>query len=132
MQLESTSPRRRRLVSLTPLIDVVFILLVFFMLASTFTEWRAMELAVPAEATEPHPDQPEPLVVKVAADGLQLDGDPLSLGALVERVGAAVDAEPERGIIVRPGDDVRLQRVVTVMERLNAAGGTRISLQREE
>ena len=132
MQLESTSPRRRRLVSLTPLIDVVFILLVFFMLASTFTEWRAMELAVPAEGTEPDPDQPAPLVVQVAADGLQLDGEPLSLDALVERVGAAVDAEPERGVIVRPGDEVRLQRVVTVMERLSAAGGSRISLQREE
>lgn len=132
MQLESTSPRRRRLVSLTPLIDVVFILLVFFMLASTFTQWRAMELAVPAEATAPDPDQPAPLVVSVVADGLRLDNEPLSLDALVERVGAAVDAEPERGIIVRPGDDVRLQRVVTVMERLNAAGGTRISLQREE
>ena len=35
-----------RLISLTPLIDVVFILLVFFMLASSFLDWRSIDLTV--------------------------------------------------------------------------------------
>ncbi|OOC09384.1 ExbD/TolR family protein, partial [Thioalkalivibrio halophilus] len=42
--LDTGRPRRRNLISLTPLIDVVFILLVFFMLASSFLDWRAVEL----------------------------------------------------------------------------------------
>ena len=42
-------PRRRRSpISLTPLIDVVFILLVFFMLASSFLDWRSITLAAPS------------------------------------------------------------------------------------
>ena len=40
--------RRRALIGLTPLIDVVFILLVFFMLASSFLDWRAIDLTAPA------------------------------------------------------------------------------------
>ncbi len=132
MQLESTAPRRRRLVSLTPLIDVVFILLVFFMLASTFTDWRSLQLAVPGEATTPDADAPAPLVVSVGMDSLRLDGEELSLDALAAGVGEAVAEEPERSVIVRPGDDVPLQRLVTVMERLHEAGGSRVSLQREE
>ena len=42
--------RRRPLISLTPLIDVVFILLVFFMLASSFLDWRSIDLNAPAQA----------------------------------------------------------------------------------
>ena len=47
----ATAPSRRRLISLTPLIDVVFILLIFFMLASSFLDWRAIGLDAPADAT---------------------------------------------------------------------------------
>ncbi|MEM6945656.1 MAG: biopolymer transporter ExbD, partial [Pseudomonadota bacterium] len=35
-------PRKRLRISITPLIDVVFILLVFFMLASSFLDWRSI------------------------------------------------------------------------------------------
>ena len=118
--------------SLTPLIDVVFILLVFFMLASTFTDWRSLELGVPAEATEPAEDEPDPLVVRVGDDEFTINGDELHLSEVAERVERALADEPERVIIVRPGADVPLQRVVSVMERLHAVGGSRLSLQREE
>lgn len=43
MQIENR-PRRRPSINLTPLVDVVFILLVFFMLAFSFMEWRAIDL----------------------------------------------------------------------------------------
>lgn len=131
MHIEAHDRPRRRIVSLTPLIDVVFILLVFFMLASTFTEWRSLQLSVPAEASRPAENAPEPLVVRIGADGLQLDGVPLELEALSGRVADALAGEPERTVVVRPGDEVPLQRVVAVMERLHQAGDARISLQRE-
>lgn len=131
MHIEAHDRPRRRIVSLTPLIDVVFILLVFFMLASTFTEWRSLQLSIPAAASRPAENAPEPLVVRIRADGLQLDGAPLELEALAGRVTDALDGDPERAVVVRPADEVPLQRVVTVMERLHEAGGARISLQRE-
>ena len=48
--LSNRSARKRPLVSLTPLIDVVFILLVFFMLATSFLDWRAIDLDAPVQA----------------------------------------------------------------------------------
>ncbi len=47
-----TDGRRRALISLTPLIDVVFILLVFFMLPSSFLDWRAIDLDPPGQAQQ--------------------------------------------------------------------------------
>lgn len=46
MQLAS-GKRRRTVISLTPLIDVVFILLLFFMLTSNFVPWRILETNIP-------------------------------------------------------------------------------------
>ncbi|MBO8087018.1 MAG: biopolymer transporter ExbD, partial [Marichromatium sp.] len=44
MRLDLARRVRRNPISLTPLIDVVFILLLFFMLASHFDQWRALAL----------------------------------------------------------------------------------------
>lgn len=132
MHIEYTDRPRRRKPSLTPLIDVVFILLVFFMLASTFTDWRSLELNVPAEATAPSEEEAPPLVVRVGDDSVSLDGDTMDLAAVAEAVADAVADDPEQLVVVRPEGDVPLQRLVTVMERLNEVGGVRISLQRED
>ena len=50
MTLAAAAQKKRPLISLTPLIDVVFILLVFFMLASSFLDWRSIDLSTPAAA----------------------------------------------------------------------------------
>ena len=55
MRFESAFRRRRRLIGLAPLIDVVFILLLFFMLTTNFTRWRELPFDLPAAASELSP-----------------------------------------------------------------------------
>src|SRR3546814_18552679 len=69
---------RRRLISLTPLIDVVFILLVFFMLASSFVDWRAIVLDTPAAATRAGASEGA-LLVRVGRDRIDFAGAPTDL-----------------------------------------------------
>ncbi len=122
-------PRRRAPIGLTPLIDVVFILLVFFMLASSFLDWRAIALNAPAAAKGGA--SPEgALLVEVRADGLRLGAERLGLEALAERVAAQLRAAPDRRVLVRPDAGVPLQRAVEVLDRLSAAGATEIALIR--
>ena len=84
----ASSPRRRRpLISLTPLIDVVFILLVFFLLASSFLDWRAIDLSAPAEAAAGASVQGA-LLVEVREEGLRLSGEAVSLEDLESRLAA--------------------------------------------
>ena len=49
---------RRKGISLTPLIDVVFILLMFFMLTFTFTRWKAVDLRFPVAGSGIAPKTP--------------------------------------------------------------------------
>jgi len=126
------SARRRPLVSLTPLIDVVFILLVFFMLATSFLDWRAIGLETPrraAPATATSADT-KTLRIDVRAHGLSLDGQPATLEEIARDVAARLEGNPDQRVLVRPAPGVSLQRAVTVLDRLAALGVSAMALSR--
>lgn len=124
-------PRRRRsLISLTPLIDVVFILLVFFMLASSFLDWRSIELSAPATGA-PSAGMEGALLVEVRGEGLRLSGRAVTLDQLDERVRERLARRRDQAVFVKPAAGVPLQRAVAVLDRLSAAGVANLSLIRD-
>jgi biopolymer transport protein ExbD len=124
--------RRRPLIGLTPLIDVVFILLVFFMLASSFVDWRAIDLMAPAERDASATGAVEgALLVEVRPDGLRFAGEFLPLDAVAGRVMARLAAAPDTPVLVKPAAGVNLQDTVTVLDRLTGAGASNLSLVRD-
>lgn len=128
MQLDSTTRQRRRLIGLTPLIDVVFILLLFFMLASQFHQWRAMTVTtvgVPSQSATP-----PVLLVRLHDDGgLDLNGDPIEIHALTTRLRQALKGDPELSVQVASDDEVPLQALVTLLDLLHAAGIDHMTLR---
>lgn len=119
---------RKRLLSLTPLIDVVFILLLFFMLASSFIEWRAIGLNVPKAERGRGSDQPSLRVRLTGDEGLYLNGDAVTLKSLGQRIQPILRRNAEQPVAVQSDSLVPLQRIVTVLDRVTAAGGRNLSL----
>lgn len=118
------APRLRRRPNLTPMIDVVFLLLIFFMLASRFGVDRALPLAVAGSGgTYAGP----PRLVELAPSGLSLNGVPVAPDRLPDAL-AAMMQSPDDAIILRARDGADLQALVAVMDRLGAAGLTRLLL----
>ena len=116
--------RKGRRPSLTPMIDVVFLLLVFFMLAARFGLDSALPLKTAGSAASY--DGP-PRLVDVAPDSLALNGVAINPEALRAELSRLTDG-PDDAIILRPRDGAELQRVVTLMEELSAAGFARLIL----
>jgi biopolymer transport protein ExbD len=114
-------PQRRRsaIISLTPLIDVVFILLVFFMLASSFLDWRTLALDT-AAVGQPVPSVQDTLVVQIDGDELRLNGEVTTLETLIDRARARQPAD--HPVSLQPLADTRVQAMVRVLDALNAAG----------
>lgn len=125
MRLESTAPRRR-LISLTPLIDVVFILLVFFMLASSLTHWQSVGLDAPATAAGAGAEGA--WLVRVGPEHLDLNAEVLDLPTLGARVAVRIARQPEQRLLVQAAPGVEVQRLVDVLDRLRDAGATRLTL----
>ena len=112
---------RRRPISLTPLIDVVFILLMFFMLTSTFTRWKAVDLRLPITSSDASPKKPQALLLHT--DGsLSLRGRSFQLPD--PDAGAALSAalDPTRPVVMFPEADTRVQTIISTFEGLLAAG----------
>ena len=119
--------RWRRTIGLTPLIDVVFILLMFFMLASSFRDRRGIALEAP-DATARGMGWSGALLVEIRRDGLRLSGQELSLHEIAARLSEHLEREPDRRVLVRPGDGVSLQHTVTILDRIEATGARSVSL----
>ena len=110
---------RRRPISLTPLIDVVFILLMFFMLTSTFTRWKAVDLRLPIAGSDASSEQPQALLLRT--DGsLSLGGRPFQLPDPDAEAALALD--PARPVVVFPEADTRVQTIISTFEGLTEAG----------
>lgn len=115
-------PRRRP--NLTPMIDVVFLLLVFFMLVSRFGVDRVLPLSMAGGGGD---WSGPPRLVEVAPDGLRLNGAPVAADALVAAL-APLMGGPDDAVVLRAGDGAPLQALVAVMETLGQAGFSRLVL----
>ena len=122
-----TAGRRRELISLTPLIDVVFILLVFFMLASSFLDWRSIELNAPGASSGGSPLEGA-LLVEIRTDGIRLSGEVVTHETLVRRIEDLLTRDSNRRVLVKPWAGVVMQDTVAVLDSLTAAGVTDLSL----
>ena len=111
---------RRRPISLTPLVDVVFILLMFFMLTSTFTRWKAVDLRLPVASSDAGPKKPQVLLLHT--DGsLSLRGRPFQLSEPGAEAAFSAALDPARPVVVFPEADTRVQTIISTFERLAAA-----------
>ncbi|UHD14855.1 ExbD/TolR family protein [Thiocapsa bogorovii] len=128
MRFESPAPRRR-LIGLTPLIDVVFILLVFFMLASSLIKWQAVEMGAPASATA-GTSLVGAWLVRVRPEGLDLNAEAIAAAELSRRVASRIAEDPSQRILIQPAAGVSLQRLVDALDLLRDAGATDLTLLR--
>lgn len=122
--MQFAAARRRRRPSLTPMIDVVFLLLVFFMLAARFGTDTQIALATGGQGGD---WSGPPRLVSLQGDAITLNGVPTDLAHLPAAL-APLMATPSDPVILRPAQDIPLQRLVTVMEALRNAGLTALIL----
>lgn len=120
-ELAQTSVMRRRaVISLTPLIDVVFILLVFFMLASSFLDWRALDLSVGKAGGAGN--MGGAMLLEVRAGDMRLGGRTVSEDELMEALASRVQRDPAQRLLVKPEPGVQLQRAIDLVDRIAATG----------
>ncbi|MGR3321310.1 MAG: ExbD/TolR family protein [Pseudooceanicola sp.] len=124
----------RPLVSLVPLIDVMLILLVFFMVTSTYLNLDMIPFVQRAEenaAAAPAQDTPPSgtLLLRISADGtVHSGGRALSPEALHDAVTARLADNPLLSVVVLPSTQARTRHLVATLDTLTLAGATRVRL----
>lgn len=104
--------------NLTPMIDVVFLLIIFFMAASKFAEVEAdIDLQLPEVATaRPLTSAPKQRTVSVEKDGqVQLDGEVMSLAELTSKLAAAQREFAQLSVVIRGDAACAFQHVAAAL-----------------
>lgn len=122
-----TSSPVKRSIGLTPLIDVVFILLMFFMLASSFKHPGGMELRVPAAAATS--SLSNSISLRIAVDELVwIDGVSYAADDLQPTLAALSNADASVLVRVQTDEGVKLQQLVDVLDMIGLAGLSNVSM----
>ena len=117
--------------NLTSMIDVVFLLIIFFMVGTKFTELeRQVGLEVPevseVKALTPAPER---RVINVFNDGhIELDREAVTLEELVRRLAQAQSEYAELGVLVRGDAEGAFQNVASVLAACREAGVTDLGI----
>ena len=119
-------------ITLTPMLDVVFIMLIFFIVTASFIKEAGLDVNRPdAPVTESQPEKANILVAIDANDDIWIDRrliDPRAVRANIERLHAE---NPEGSVVIQPNRRSTNKILVTVMDAARQAGVYRISLADE-
>lgn len=125
-------PKRRdrnALVDLTPLIDVVFQLLIFFLLTATFQNNPAFDVKLPKAKNRDTTAEPKAVVVTLGANGdYEVDGKRVDARELELRLCAAAQADSTTGVNVRADEATQHKFVVQVMDIAKTCGLERLGI----
>ena len=112
-------------ISISPLVDVLFILIIFFLVATKFAEEeRDVPVRLPSAAgSTTLSATPDVAVVNIRADGsLHLGNKPITLADLQAAMTAAVAANPAQKVLVRADQDARHGSVASAVLACHNAG----------
>ena len=120
MLLKKEPPRHRQLISLTALIDVVFILLLFFMLTSTFMNWRQIDVSA---ASESESQEKELRYLTLLNDNGEFKIDNLTVNVNDRTaVQTIVEQSPDAVYVINVESGVHTQGMIDLLDAFKTAG----------
>jgi biopolymer transport protein ExbD len=117
---------------LTSLIDIVFMLLIYFLLTTNFMVDEGITIKLP-QARASKPQVEEAITIYVDKEGRSyLNNDEIAMGNLFKRLREMISGEKDKLVIVRADRGVILNKAVKVMDVAKAAGAGRLCLATEK
>jgi biopolymer transport protein ExbD len=117
---------------LTPLIDIVFLLLIYFLLTTNFLVDEGIKIKLP-QAKASAPQTEKEITVYVDKQGRAfLENEEVSLAMLFDRLKEIIGGKENRLVVIRADRAVILNKAVKVMDVAKAAGAGRLCLATEK
>lgn len=115
-------------IDMTPMLDIVFIMLIFFIVTTSFVKEAGVDINRPAASTGKKTDS-KSLVVAITKDGdVYIDGNQVDVQTVRPLVESLRAQDPESAVMVQADDASRTGALIKVMDQIRAAGVTNISV----
>ena len=118
-------------INITPLVDVMLVLLIIFMVTAPILQ-QGVSVDLPEVTAAPLAGSEEQLVVVVTRDGkLQLNDSPIKVDELNKKLSAILSVRPDRQVYLRADKNVPYGKVVEVMAAVRTAGVRKLGMVTE-
>ena len=130
--MQMTRRRRRAgFMGLTPLIDMIFLLLLFFLLGSDFVTYGQSRLAPPRGSGGDTSAAP-PVLITLAENGaLSWNGAPVDKAFVTRETARLVELNEEQSMVLMPAGAANIQQVSEIMDVFHHAGARSMTLERD-
>ncbi len=119
-------------VNITPLIDVVFLLLIFFMVTTTFNQQAELRVDLPEASSEEQSLDVLPIEITIDTSGAYyVNGVSLlynEASTLMRSLQKIISDDKDRGVIIRADASTPHQAVITAMDTVSRLGITQLSI----
>jgi len=110
-------------VNMTPMLDIVFILLIFFIVTAVFVQEQAINLTPPPPPDPETQTEPQPtILVRIDADNLiEVDGRRADIGTVRANIERLRAENPSRAVLVQAHPDAKSGLVVRIVDLARSA-----------
>jgi len=132
MRFDTSSTEDDVDINLTALIDVVFTLIIFFVVTTSFNNRSALKITLPSSQASQSEQQNKPLVILVDKSGNYFVGNTAlvrsDLNSLIEAISQQAGNDKKRTIVIQADAKTSHQSVITAMDAIGQLGFTHISI----
>ncbi len=129
MNLRGDKKRSDLLIDLTPMIDVVFLMLIFFMVSTSFTAANSLKLELPQSKAQVANKEEKQVSISINADGeLFVQEERVKDGDLRRRVLNVSKGDPNMRVVLRADAEAKHKRVVYVLDTIRELGMGKVGI----
>ncbi|MCF7820860.1 MAG: biopolymer transporter ExbD [Mariprofundaceae bacterium] len=117
------------LVDITPLVDVVFLMLIFFMVSTSFKMDSTLKLELPTSQSKAEEAEQQEVVISVNGSGqLFVQDEPVKDADLRRRILNISKGDPNMRVVLRADADARHRRVVYILDTIRELGMGKVGI----
>ena len=120
-------------INVAPLIDIVFLLLIFFMLTSEFTDFKTIDMISPNQSSTSIQNNDLPIIINLSENGLvEIDKIEIKLEDLSETIQMKLKKSKNKKIIISTLNETKINNLIIVVDTIRSLGIENIALITKE
>ena len=120
-------------INVAPLIDVVFLLLIFFMLTSEFTDFKTIDMISPNQSSASIEKKNLPIIINLSEEGLiEVDKAEVKLENLSEIIQMKLINSKNKKIVISTLNETKINNLIIVVDMIRSLGIENIALITKE
>ena len=128
-----TKKKKNIEINVAPLIDIVFLLLIFFMLTSEFTDFKTIDMIAPNQSSTSTEKNDLPIIINLSENGLvEIDKIEIKLEDLSETIQMKLMNSKNKKIVISTLNETKINNLIIVVDTIRSLGIENIALITKE